>query len=514
MEYFNYYCLPAVAALILKLLLLAATRVMPLRNTESRVFLAFLFALALHNTSEIMVFNYAGPQDGIIPLRAGYLYFTMSIVAIGILLHLMLVRLRNSTGWDVPVDQMRGWLYIPGVALIVLLWRTDDVVRGFVPHAYSYTHVPGNLYVLFQVYAIGYLIASISILVVAAIYSANTVYRRKNAITLLGMFPMTALPIVVIVLQSYGINVFNLLVWFPLALTFFLVITAYAIYEHRLFNIFFHLPGTRLYRRHTAFHRRIMNFLAELDGLPSVSVEEALNGLAVALRCNVALVSDGKEPVQGEPSSSHSVSGHLDVDRLPVDDLRKIDSIVLTKEMEKQDPEIYSVLSGANCAAVMPFRPFKGASAGWLLLGGARNAPEELPIDFSIVEDLFDKMGDLFLENMVTERNEVEMLNKLLDNQLSINRHLNDELQRKQAAIDSLYNQYAAGPDNPSTTLTLDDMVAGLEKKMISDTLLKLNGNVSATAKSLGLTRQTLYAKMESYGIEHRKMRNSRKKNK
>lgn len=505
MEYFNYYCLPAVAALILKLLLFAATRVMPLRNAEANVFLAFLFILALHNVSEIMMFNYSGPQDGVIPLRSGFLYFTMSIIAIGILLHLMLVRLRSTTHWNVPVERLKKLLYVPAAALLIILWMTDDLVQGFVPHAYSYTRVTGHLYILFEIYAIGYLVASISILGLATICSTNRVHRRKNDITLFGMLPMTALPIIVIVLQKYGINTFNLLILFPLALTFFLIITAYAIYEHRLFNIFFHLPGTRLRRRHTAFHRRITDFLSELDRLPSISIEEALSRLATTLRCSVAVVGAGKGLLQAEPVSSASDCLHFD--RLRAGELEKIDRIVVTKELKRQDPELYSVLSHANCAAVIPFRPFRGASAGWLLLGGARNAPGELPIDFSVVEDLFDRMGDLFLENIVKEREELDAVQARLQYQLSVNEQLDSELKRKQNMIDTLYNQYALEIDESSPRASLDDLTSGLEKKLISGTLVRLKGNVSATAKTLGMTRQTLYAKLKNYGIESKKWR-------
>lgn len=44
---------------------------------------------------------------------------------------------------------------------------------------------------------------------------------------------------------------------------------------------------------------------------------------------------------------------------------------------------------------------------------------------------------------------------------------------------------------------TLEDM----EKKMISDTLEKCSGNLSAVAAQLGITRQTLYNKMKKYGL-------------
>lgn len=506
----NPYCLPALFALGLKILLLAATRVSPLRDRESRVFLAFLFILALHNVAEIMALNYSGPKVGIIPLESGYLYFTMGTIAMALLLHLMLVRLNTTTGWNVPVEALKRWLYVPMVAVIAMLWGTHSMIKGFVPHGFSYTRVPGPLYIWFELYALVYLLVSFCLLCLSTVYSSNGTHRRKNVLTLIGMAPMIILPIVVIVLQSVDINSFTAPLWFPLAMTFFLVVTAYAIYEHRLFNILFYLPGTPLHRRRTAFHQRIKSFISELDRLPSMSVEEALSRLAATLKCNVALVGAGREPLEAEPLSAEV--GHLDFEHLTEGRLKSIDEIVLTKELKQRDPQVYSALSGANCAAVIPFRPFNGMSAGWLLLGGRKQAPDELPMDFTMVESLFDRMGDLFLDNMVREREQLNALQTEVGHLASANENLKAELQRKQNAIDALYGQVAGATSGACGAVTLDELTSGLERKVICDTLARTKGNVSATAKSLGLTRQTLYSRMENYGIDTKQWRKRQRK--
>jgi transcriptional regulator with PAS, ATPase and Fis domain len=45
--------------------------------------------------------------------------------------------------------------------------------------------------------------------------------------------------------------------------------------------------------------------------------------------------------------------------------------------------------------------------------------------------------------------------------------------------------------------MTLEEM----EKKMISDCLIRHNNNVSVIADKLGITRQTLYNKIKKYGL-------------
>lgn len=509
MEFINPYSIPAIAALVLKLMLLGVVKVMPLRTSEARVFLAFLAVLALHNFSEIMVFNYSGFREGIIQLRSGFLYFTMSVAAMAVLVHLMLIRLKTSTGWNIPLEHWK-LLYVPAGAVLFMLWASDDMIRGFVPYEFSYTRVPGPLYVWFEIYALAYLSISMVILAAAVWFSVNRVQKRKNIITALGMAPIIIMPIVVIVLQKAGVYAFNLPLWFALALTFFLAVMAYAIYEHRLFDVFFHLPGTRLNRRRTGFHQRIRDFLAELDRLPHISVEEALSRLAATLQCGVALVGPGREPVEAEPVSGNA--SHLRCDRLTAAELERINDIVLTKETRKEQPDVYSTLSGANCAAVIPFRPFKETSAGWLLLGGRKDAPDDLPVDFAAVESLFDRMGDLFLDHMLREREQLDKLQNELTYQMAANEYLEARLAQKENTIDTLYSRYAAQVADSAPGARLEDLTAGLEKKMICETLARLNGNVSATAKSLGLTRQTLYAKMDNYGIDSKKWRKSRGK--
>jgi DNA-binding NtrC family response regulator len=47
--------------------------------------------------------------------------------------------------------------------------------------------------------------------------------------------------------------------------------------------------------------------------------------------------------------------------------------------------------------------------------------------------------------------------------------------------------------------MTLEEM----EKKMIADSLRRYGNNISVVAGRLGITRQTLYNKMKSYGLKY-----------
>jgi DNA-binding NtrC family response regulator len=58
-----------------------------------------------------------------------------------------------------------------------------------------------------------------------------------------------------------------------------------------------------------------------------------------------------------------------------------------------------------------------------------------------------------------------------------------------------------ANPRNRSRTLTLSEAVNRLERDMIENALERSAGNISQTARALGLTRRGLYLKLDRLGI-------------
>jgi DNA-binding NtrC family response regulator len=62
---------------------------------------------------------------------------------------------------------------------------------------------------------------------------------------------------------------------------------------------------------------------------------------------------------------------------------------------------------------------------------------------------------------------------------------------------DFMFRQYETRLTNASNGDTIEDM----EKKLISDAILRHQANMSAVASQLGITRQTLYNKIKKYGL-------------
>ena len=57
------------------------------------------------------------------------------------------------------------------------------------------------------------------------------------------------------------------------------------------------------------------------------------------------------------------------------------------------------------------------------------------------------------------------------------------------------------GYKSPSSTLTLNEVIEETERHTIINYLELMNGNKSETARVLGISRTTLYEKMNKYGL-------------
>jgi DNA-binding NtrC family response regulator/tetratricopeptide (TPR) repeat protein len=83
--------------------------------------------------------------------------------------------------------------------------------------------------------------------------------------------------------------------------------------------------------------------------------------------------------------------------------------------------------------------------------------------------------------------------------------HLSPELRR--ISVPHSTNRATVTPINPLAegdapqAATLADALSDLERRMIADALRRHNGNISRTARELGLTRRGLYLKLERYSL-------------
>jgi DNA-binding protein Fis len=517
------YAVPAVLALLAKGIIYLYAHYSPQRNVETRLYLLFLFALSIQNLAELSAFS--DKSLGLLEPNWGKLYFAAGIVALALLAHLAL-----RLAADSPLLGGRAAfylaLYVPAGLLLWLLASGPLLVMGFEPLAYTYTKVPGPLYLLFEIYAVAYFGTSVLLLAYGSAKQDTPSKRLKNKLMLLGALPGFIVVVAVIGLQHYaGFRAFNTTVTLPIAITFFLAVTAYATHQHRLFDIEFYIPRSKVRARKTAFYDRIRAMVAEIADLGSVN--QVMNRLADTLHCSAALVGGGR-PVLATAGNATQLAD------FPREELTKIDRILVANEIADSRPETFSVMKRHGVAAIVPFYPHTQTAASWLLLGDSFSEQVYTPLDFKMVEQLFDKMAELFLDKMIVMRTQLadtqrqlrtldQRLRKTEDNFMAIKEE-NQLLRRQNAKLvsENMAAQQSSVLGRPVASMnsddasetrtgaaaeekTLDEYVSEFEARILEQALKRCDGNKSMAARMLGLRPNTLHYKLERYGLSKTK---------
>lgn len=391
-------CLPAVASLVLKGGIYAYARLSGTHNLQTRLYLGFLFALSLQNVAELFGL-YALNVSGVMPYVEARLFYAATIIAFPFLFHLAVSLALNEPHWARKI--LPQFVYAWAILLQALLFLTPWLIKDFEILKYgigdSLTRVPGPLYALFALYAIGIFCGTVGMAIYGARKQDTAQKRLKNSMLLVAVIPMTLLVLVVLTLLHFGIKWLNWSVTFPVAVTFFLAITAYATHQHRLFDIQFYIPWSKVRKRKTAFYDRIRAIIAEISDLEAGSVKQALERVADTLRCSAALVGGPAAPILAADRAQNMAS-------MPVDQLRGVHRITVANEIEQARPEIYATMKRHGVAAIVPFYPHSQNAASWLLLSDSFSEHVYTPLDFRMVEQLFDKMAELFLDKLLAMR--------------------------------------------------------------------------------------------------------------
>lgn len=242
-----YVSIPALVALIFKLVLIGYSLRYPRRNLLARLFLTLLVALTLQNAVEFWMLNsYAryGLTAGI--EASGFAYSALLIVVGAIILHLSF-----ALNFDRSHPRWHRWLmllYLPAIALDGLLIFTDKLVLGFKPFlSYTILRDPGPWYFLVETYAIVYLLAALANLIYGARSSRTALFRIRSRLWLLGLAPMVVFLLVVVIVEHIGGFRLSMPFYLPIAITFFLIVTTYATHEIRApaaFTAFFIVCST------------------------------------------------------------------------------------------------------------------------------------------------------------------------------------------------------------------------------------------------------------------------------
>lgn len=385
---------PAVITLLIKLGIYGYARKSGQVNLRTRLYLVMLFAFAVYNIAEIS--HFFTLANGNKPYFEFHVFYIALLAAIAVFVHLSIAMsfsgLRDHPIWLVPPA-----VYVLMAVTMLLIIGSDLVVVDIKPVGVSVSRVAGPLYFLFEFFLLGGCTLGLAILFYGARNASTPVMRTRNSTMILAMLPTVIIGFVVLIALRLGIAKFNATIILPITLTFFLVLTAYAIHQHRLFDIQLYIPGTKVRKRKTSFYKRMRNMISEIADLDSA--EEVIERVSDTLRCPVALIA-GNKPVLAAANAASMAT-------LSKNRLSSIDHIVIASEIQESNPELYRDMDRHGIAAVVPFYPHSEHASGWLLLGRSFANTVYTPLDFQLVEQLFEKMADLFLDKMLTIRTQL-----------------------------------------------------------------------------------------------------------
>jgi len=493
---------PALIALLFKVVLLGYAARKPSPNLTTRLYFALLLVLSAQNVVEVIGYHQVGQGIYENADLIGRLYFATVIPFLALLLHLSL-RLSYDPPLSAVLDRYAYLLYLPAALLLALL-PGDRLVAGFKPFQGSLLREPGELYFFFETYATTYMFASVTSLVYGARGSRARFPRMRNRLWLLALSPIALLVVYLIIANHFGWTRLTSTFYLPIVVTIFLGVTAYATHEYRLFDIEFFIPWSRVRKRKTAFYARIQAAIAEIAEMRSV--RQMLDCIANALSCQVALVGGPRPLVATVPGQEPSMRDGLLLSQFPRAALQSIHHIVVANEIADTLPELHALMKQHKVGAIVPFNPHNALSAHWMLLGERFSDNVYTPLDFKVAESLFDRIAELFLENFAllraqlaeaqNETREVKRRLAMAWDELNIVRHklarleaenrmLREEKarllrERLRVVADGLPKEIADGEQ------TLDDYLAMVERRILVAALKAARGNTAKAARLLG----------------------------
>jgi hypothetical protein len=417
--------LPAIVALAIKVVIFFYARQSPTHNKKTQLFLGGVFALAIQDIAEIAHFYLLAM--GYWPTFEFRLFYAAGIVALAIMFNLALCVAVEDI-WPRASNRLAWVWYCYATVLIIQLFTGTNLITGFERIGNCMTRIPGPAYVAFELYAIGGCLMILTLFSYGTMRQDTGAKRSRNALLLVATLPSVILITTLFGLLRFDVKWTNATVVLPLAVTVFLVVSAYAIYQHRIFDIQLFIPWSPARRRKTAFHRRVRQLISEIAELPSAN--QIVRRLSDTLNCPVVLLGPNRVVYAGEPAQEMS--------QFSPQELGDIDHIVVANEIVESRPQVYQHMKQHGVAAIVPFYPHSESVSGWLLLGDNFNEQVHSPLDFRLVEELFGKMSELFLDRFVTLRSELRSANRQINSLTLRNQSLEEKAEALQREIRAL----------------------------------------------------------------------------
>ncbi|MDJ0957782.1 MAG: helix-turn-helix domain-containing protein [Arenicellales bacterium] len=391
MEGIIWLSVPAVIALLVKLLLLFYTQ--RSINQLTKLYLVFLFFLGLMNVGEIGHFI-ALSQDRV-PFYSMHIYYLGGIMAMSTLLLLAL----DISYVKVPnIGKVAGeFVFALGVLLSVLLFISPWVITGYERLGLSATRVPGPLYPAVEILVVGVLLGSIALFVRGVVKHESPRMQLMNAYMIVAFIPLVLVGVIVLIALRFFDASVNAAVIGPIAITIFLLVTAYATHHYKLFDISFCIPSA--VKKRTGGTEAKLQWL--LSNLPE-TIPRVLKEIADAVKSPIALLGRGDPVVVG------GTIALVDLDR---DDLAELNEFTSTSEIS--DSRLRNKLKRNDIGFIAPFSPEKD-SKSWLVFGSPAKETIVTGESFELTERLCDRINAYYGADFVAYKTTLQEVQEVI----------------------------------------------------------------------------------------------------
>lgn len=464
------YSLPALVALLTKLVIAYRAQASKKRNYQTALFKLALLAAATMTVGELLVLQHIDIYVGTV------IYLAVAPLFIALLVHL--AASVSFEGWT----SRRAWpvfgvFYSIAGCLAIVVAFTKLIVVSVVPfRGYSAVHIPGPLYGLYELFTLVGMLSLVILPLFGARFAAHPVRRSQRKLWLIATLPLTALVVAATVLLHFGIELFNMTVTGPLLILLLLVAIGYVFYREPIIEIESFIPTSPVAAKKRQMHLRLARLSEQVSGLQTV--EELINLISDAFRTSAVLVS------RDEVIASSGGGGRIE--EFPRQALKDIKGLTVAWRTKHANPNLNKALEAFGVGGIVPFFPYSCAGA-WLLLGKRFDEDIYATADFKMASLLFDRIAHTLLDKIIA-RNIVAKANPAA---------ANDQAARR-SNVDNESFIYGEQPES------LSDQVAALEVKLIEKALAATGGNQAKAAEMLGLRATTLHYKIRRYNLRRK----------
>ena len=95
------------------------------------------------------------------------------------------------------------------------------------------------------------------------------------------------------------------------------------------------------------------------------------------------------------------MTSQMVLSEFPREALKLVAHIIVANEIADSEPELHALMKRHKVGAIVPFNSHSATSAHWMLLGEHFSDQVYSPLDFRVVESLFDKLAERFTDNLL-----------------------------------------------------------------------------------------------------------------